>query len=89
MCFSVNLNFLSEFVINNFVKFTGKWRRQNLLPQALSFHCLFIDWKMANSEKNVKLLGISIDNNLSFEDHISALCKIANNQLNAIGRIQK
>ena len=42
-----------------------------------------------NSENCVKLLGIKIDNTLSFSKHISTLCKRASNQLNAIGRIQK
>ena len=42
-----------------------------------------------NSENRVKLLDIEIDKKLSCEQHISALCNKASNQLNAIGRIQK
>ena len=42
-----------------------------------------------NSENSVKLLGIEIDDKLSFEQYISTLCNKASNQLNAIGRIQK
>ena len=35
-------------------------------------------------EKSVTLLGIKIDNKLSFENHISSLCRKLRNQLNAI-----
>ena len=42
-----------------------------------------------NSENSVKLLGIEIDNKLSFEQRISPLCNKASNQLNTIARIQK
>ena len=38
---------------------------------------------------NVELLGITIDNNLSFSSHINKLCKAANNKLSAIIRLRK
>ena len=47
---------------------------------------LKINDQIINSENSVKLLGIEIDK-LSFDKHISTLCKKASNQLNAIGRI--
>ena len=40
------------------------------------------------SSKEVTLLGITIDNKLSFNTHISNICKNAANQLNAIKRLQ-
>ena len=52
-------------------------------------YALNINNQTINSENCVKLLGIEIDNTLSFNKHISTLCKKASNQLNAIGRIQK
>ena len=52
-------------------------------------HPLNINDLTINSENSVKLLGIEINNRLSFEKHISTLCNKASNQLNAIGRIQK
>ena len=39
------------------------------------FYHLFIDGETFKSGKNVKLPEISIDNNLSFEDHTSTSCK--------------
>ena len=50
---------------------------------------LNINDQKINSASRVKLLGIEIDNRLSFEKHISTLCNKASNQLNAIGKIQK
>ena len=41
------------------------------------------------NENCVKLLGVEIDNKLSFEKYIFTLVKKASNQLNAITRIQK
>ena len=53
------------------------------------FYPLNINDLTINSENSIKLLGIEIDNKLSFEQHISTLCNKASNQLNAIGRIEK
>ena len=41
------------------------------------------------TKNTVKLLGITIDNKLNFEEHISGLCKKASMQLNVISRLQK
>ena len=48
---------------------------------------LFIEGE--TEKKNVKFQWISINHNLSFEYHISTLCKKASNRLNGMGRIQK
>ena len=52
-------------------------------------YALNINNQTINSENCVKLLGVGIDNTLSFKKHISTLYKKASNQLNAIRRIQK
>ena len=39
------------------------------------------------SSKNEKLLGISIDTTLSFEHHVTSLCKKASQKLHALARI--
>lgn len=40
------------------------------------------------TRSSVTLLGVEIDNELNFNNHISTICKKAGNKLNAIGRIQ-
>ena len=52
-------------------------------------YALNINNQTINSENCVKLLGIEIDNTLSFNKHIFTLCKKARNQLKAIERVEK
>ena len=35
----------------------------------------------------VKLLGVTIDSQLKFDDHMKALCQIANRKVNAFSRV--
>ena len=41
------------------------------------------------SENSVALLGITIDDRLSFDDHIAKICNKSSMQLNAISRLKK
>ena len=50
-------------------------------------YSLNLNQEVINSENCVKLLGIKIDNKLSFEKHISTLVKKTSSQLNIISRI--
>ena len=50
---------------------------------------LQIDNNEIESDNSVTLLGITIDNRLSFDDHISKLCNKAAMQLNAVFRLKK
>ena len=52
-------------------------------------YSLNINQEVINSENYAKLLGVEIDNKLSFEIHIYTIVKKASNQLNAIIRIQQ
>ena len=46
-----------------------------------------IDNNTIESEMKQELLGITIDSNLSFEEHASNICKKASQKLNALARI--
>ena len=61
-------------------------KRNNKMKDSNSLN---IKQEVINSENCVKLLGVEIDNKLSFEKHISTLVKKVSNQLNAISRMQK
>ena len=52
-------------------------------------HEMYSENKKITSEHSVKLLGIEIYNQLSFDNHVSTLCKKATSQLNAIGRLRE
>ena len=41
-----------------------------------------------NSEISVKLVGLIIDNKLSFDEHITQLCKKSNGQLNSLCKLK-
>ena len=47
-------------------------------------------WGNSVCEKNlVKLLGITIDNELKFDDHITKICRKANSKLSALSRLSR
>ena len=48
---------------------------------------VILDEEVINSSNSVKLLGITIDKNLNFREHISKLCKKVSSKLHALARI--
>ena len=42
-----------------------------------------------SASPSIELLGVSIDNNLDFKEHVSKLCKKGNQKLHALARISK
>ena len=50
---------------------------------------LILDNEVIECSKSVKLLGVSIDNRLNFNEHISNLCKKVSIKLHALARISK
>ena len=61
-------------------------KRKNTIPEDLTISINDVDIIPNNS---VKLLGITLDNKLNFEKHISSICKSASCQLNALFRLKK
>ena len=57
--------------------------------EAQAAHKLIIDNKEIKTTNSIKLLGINIDDQVRFNDHISILCSKATMQLNALSRLQK
>ena len=49
---------------------------------------LTINGPEIKGQNSVRLLGVVIDNELNFNNHISNICKKAGNKINAISRIQ-
>ena len=49
--------------------------------------CINIDGSNVTNKKKQKLLGIKFDSSLSFEGHITNLCKKASQKLHALARI--
>ena len=60
-------------------------KRKNTIPEDLTICINDVDMKPNNS---VKLLGITLDNKLTFENHVSSICKSASCQLNALFRLK-
>ena len=79
--------FKDNFMIVN----PGKFRAMviNRFREMENKHEMYIENKKITSAHFVKLLGIEIDNQLNFDNHVSTLCKKAGSQLNAIGRLRK
>ena len=59
----------------------GKSTRQTIIPNINNI-------KIRESQ-NVELLGLKIDNRLTFKDHINMFCRRASYKLHALGRIRK
>ena len=57
--------------------------------EAQAAHKVIIDNKEIKTTNSIKLLGINIDDQLKFNEHISALCSKAAMQLNALSRLQQ
>ena len=95
-----NFDFSLEYVISNLEKSTDSllnWLRENHLKTNADKCYLLVssnerctakieDFSIKNSTEE-KLLGVKFDSNLSFENHVTSLCKKASQKLHALARI--
>ncbi len=51
-------------------------------------HCLILDGCSVNSSSSVRNLGVLFDSNLSFEKHVSSICKTAYFHLKNVSKLQ-
>ena len=81
---------LNWFRINSMVANPGKFQimflGSNIDNSKITF---MIENKRVKSSSEVKLIGITIDDKLSFTSHIENLCSTASNCLRALARIRK
>ena len=89
-----------EFVVNNLQHLSSilfKWLNDNYMKvNTGKSHLLVsrnvgatanIDKNYTKSEKEQVLLSITIDSNLTFENHINNICKRTSQKLNALARV--
>ena len=76
------------FNINSLIANPEKFQMMFLGTNTEEEICLNISGTLIKSTKTVKLLGVTLDKDLSFAKHISNLCKMANSRTFALLRIR-
>ena len=86
---SIIYNNLQQFSLNGLTitKYKVNTGKSHLLLSGNSRALATIDNSYIESEDEQVLLGITIDSNLTFENHINSICKKASQKLNALARI--
>lgn len=76
------------FQINSMVANPAKFQLMYLGNDSKQASDLDIDGIILTPLNAVKLLGVTLDNTLSFDDHISSMCKLATNKTHGLLRIR-
>ena len=77
---------LIQWFTNNFLKPNpSQWHL--LLSDINNEHCISISNQIISNSETERILGVTFDNNLNFNVHISKLCKQAGQKLHALGRV--
>ena len=102
-CFSNSIKNVLN-VLESDANIALSWLKENkMIANPEKFHCIIltknkadnsdldckIGSKVIKTEQKVKLLGITIDNKLKFDEHVSGICRKASAQLNALSRLNK
>ena len=77
---------LFQWLANNVVKANPEKSHLLLSNKHSNLHALSNGHEIANSDSEI-LLGITFDNELNFNEHVSNLCNKANNKLHALARV--
>ena len=75
---------LNRFKVNSMLGNPGKF--QKIDNSEITFA---IENKQTKCKREVKLLGITIDEKLTFTKHIANICSLVNNRLRALTRIRR
>ena len=81
---------LNWFKVNSMAANPGKFQIMFLGSKIENSKIIFaIENKQIKCKREVKLLGITIDEKLTFTRHIANICSLANNRLRALTRIRR
>ena len=77
---------LSQWLANNIVNANPEKSHLLLSNKQNNLYALINNHEIANSDSKI-LLGITFDNELNFNEHVSNLCNKATNKLHALDRV--
>ena len=81
---------LNWFKVNSMVANPGKFQIMFLVSKTENSKITFaIENKQIKCKREVKLLGITLDEKLTFTKHIANICSLENNRLRALTRIRR
>ena len=78
---------MRDWFQNNYMKLNGEKCHLINFGKSNNDTSLKIDNTIIKPRKEQKVLGISIDNNLSFKGHVQSICKKASQKLHALSQI--